>query len=436
MSPQVAQPLEKLDEPRSTTRKKSHLLQWLIFLAVVAGGGYLCWTHLDTIKSWLGIGASSGNSTSSRGRGANGPIPVVAATARTGVIHVYLPGLGQVTPLKTVTVRTQVSGQIISIPFEEGQIVNQGDLLVEIDPRPYQAALEQAQGKLLSDKAFLENAKIDLQRDQDAYKNGGAVSDQQVATQKALVDQYDANIIGDQGQVDAAKVNLAYCHITSPITGRIGLRQLDLGNVVQPSDATGLAVITQLQPITVVFALPEDDLDQVIHKPNGGSGLPVQAYDHDETELLATGNVIALDSQVDPTTATFKVKANFDNKDNALFPQQFVNAHLLVEVLRNQVVVPTAAVQHGPDASTFAYVVKSDQTVETRDVKEGAIENDVESITGIQPGEIVVTDGTDKLVEGSKVVVTMTTFGGGNATTRPTNRRGSHRYGGAATRSS
>lgn len=419
MNPDLARSLEKPSPVRSpaarpAVKTKSHAFLWLIALAALAVLGYFAWRY------WSGSGgaADSADSGGRAGRG-QGPIPIVGAAAVKGDIHIYLDGLGEVTPLKTVTIRTQVNGQIIHIEFQEGQSVHEGDLLAEIDPRSYAAAVEQAQGKLQSDQAFLENAKIDLERDQTAFKTG-AVSDQQVATQQALVDQYEANIIGDQGQLDAAKVNLAYCRITSPITGRIGLRLVDVGNIVQTTDSSGLAVITQLQPITVVFALPEDDLPQLISTPSRGLGLPVLAYDRDEQTLLARGRVEALDNQVDPTTGTFKVKATFPNEDNALFPQQFVNAHLLAQTKHNQVLVPTAAVQHGPDTSVFVFVVKPDQTVTIVNVQEGQTEGDMESVIGVQAGEILVTDGTDKLQEGSKVVVTLAQPTG--ATTRPGGR--------------
>jgi multidrug efflux system membrane fusion protein len=441
MNPQLLRPLEKVPErpapaapPLPTIappRAKSSVIPWLIFLVLAGVGGYFAYLHWQPIRAYV-MSLTSPAAATGRGRGGGGPVPVTGAAAGRADVHVYLEGLGEVTPLKTVTMHTQVDGQIVKIGFEEGQIVHEKDLLAEIDPRPYQAALEQAKGKLGSDQAFLANAKIDLKRYQDSYAKDKAVSDQQVATQQALVDQYQANVVSDQGAVDAAQVNLAYCSITSPITGRIGLRLVDLGNIVHTTDTTGIAVITQIQPITVVFTLPEDDLDQIVTKPNGGKGLPVQAYDRDDQNILATGEVLALDNQVDPTTGTFKVKASFANEQNTLFPQQFVNAHLLADIKRQQTVVPTAAVQHGPDGGAFVYVVNSDQAVEIRNVREGASESDFEAVTGIDPDDVVVTDGTDKLQEGSKVAVTMASesYGGtpttlpSSAATRPSGRRG------------
>jgi membrane fusion protein, multidrug efflux system len=433
MNPQLASELEKLVEPSAPERKtalpappepapqRSHWLRNLIVLCVLAAAAYLGWRYWST---------SSAASSAAAGRAAaNRAVSVVAAKARRGDVHIYLTGLGYVTPFETVTVHTRVDGQIMKIEFKEGQMVKVGDPLVEIDTRPYQATLDQDQGQLTRDQAYLDNAKIDLARDEAAFKDG-SVSDQQVATQKATVDQYVGIVETDQSQIEAAKLNLVYCHITSPITGRIGLRLVDLGNIVQTTDATGLAVITQLQPISVVFALPEDDLGQVVGQSNGGVGLAVDAYDHDDQIHLASGVVEAVDNEVSIATATFNVKATFQNKDNALFPNQFVNAHLLASTLHNQVLVPAAAVQHGPDGGAFVYVVKSDQTVGIVNVQEGAVEADSIAVVGVQPGDVVVTDGTDRLQDGSKVTVSMTA-----PTTRP-GGRGGRSSGGASTRES
>jgi membrane fusion protein, multidrug efflux system len=411
-------PERRPSQPALQPVQRKSPLPWLIFWIIVIIVGILAWRHWDTIESYISSSGSQTQSTA-RQKGAGQSIPVVAATAKKGNIRIYFDGLGSVTPFATVTLKTQVNGQIFTIYYREGQLVKRGDPLLDIDPRPYQVQLEQANGKLASDKAYLDNAKIDLDRYQSAYSNGGAVSDQVVATQKALVDQYVGNVLSDQAAVDSAKLDLIYCHITSPIDGRIGLQLVNLGNYVQTSDTTGLAIITQLQPIALVFALPEDDLQQVM-KTSGGVGLPVDAYDHDDQQLLATGTVVAVDNEVSPNTATFNVKATFANKDSSLFPNEFVNAHLLVDTKRGVTVVPAAAVQNGPDG-TFVYLFNSsDQTVHVRNVQVGPTEGDIVSLTGIQPGDVVVTDGTDKLQDGSKVTPTMQDFGAAaGSTTQP-----------------
>jgi multidrug efflux system membrane fusion protein len=397
---------------------------FLVFVALAAFAGVHYWQQIKAYATSLTAPTATAGG---RGRGAGGGnIPVVAGVVKRGDVHIYLDGLGQVTPFKTVTVRSQVDGQITKIAFDEGQLVHEGDVIAQIDDGPYKAALEEARGKLASDQAFLENSKIDLKRYRDA---GTAVSNQQLETQQAVVDQYQANVVSDQGQVDAANVNLAYCRITSPITGRIGLRLVDLGNIVHTTDTTGIAVITQLQPIAVVFAINEDYLNEVVTKPNFGEGLPVLAYDRDDQTLITTGSILAVDNMVSPSTGTFNVKATFDNKDNKLFPQQFVNAHLLADVLTNKVLAPVAAVQHGPAGEAFVYVVNQDQTVQTVNVTEGPQDGDWESVTGIDAGTVVVTDGTDKLIDGAKVTATMQSENG-TPTTAPTTRSGRGRRGG------
>jgi len=374
-----------------------------------------------------------GASAAARNSAADRPIPVVAANAVRGDVHIYLVGLGQVTPFDTDTVHTRVDGEIMKIYYKEGQDVKKDDPLVEIDPRPYQAMLEAAEGQLEKDQANLDNANIDLTRYEQGYKDG-SVSDQQMATQRATVKQDEGAVEVDQSQIDTVKLDLVYCHVLSPITGRIGLQQVNLGNIVHATDTNGLAVVTQHQPIAVVFPLPEDDLPQVLGAPGGGVGLTVDAYDHADQNKLATGKIEAIDNEIDPTTGTFKIKASFENKDDALFPNQFVNAHLLVSVNRSVVLVPTAAVQLGPDGSAFCYVVHgtgsaspAGMTVDIRSVQEGPGEGDFTSVTGLQPGETVVTDGTDKLQPGSKVTVTMSQAAG--PTTRPGGGRGRGRRG-------
>jgi multidrug efflux system membrane fusion protein len=427
MNPQLTKDLEKLVAPPPPLKAgaappKSGLLSKIIPLIVVLVIAFFCWIYRAQIKAYI---TPAQPAATGRAAGRNAVVSVVAAAAKTGDIHIFLTGLGQVTPFETEVVHTRVDGQIMKINFQEGQLVHKDDSLVDIDPRPYQTQLDQANGQIIKDQAILANARIDLDRDQQALKDG-AISDQTVATQQATVKQYEGIVASDQSQIDNAKLNLVYCHVLAGIDGRIGLRQIDVGNIVHATDAGGLATITKLQPIAVVFTLPEDDLPQVVHPPSFGVGLEVDAFDRDDLNRLTTGKVEAVDNQVDPASGTFKVKAEFENKDSSLFPNQFVNAHLLADTKKNVVLVPTAAVQHGPDGSPFAYVIRPDQTAEIRNITEGPAEGDYTSVTGIQPREIVVTDGTDKLVDGSKVTVTMA-----GGTTQPTTRQGRGRRNGA-----
>ena len=332
------------------------------------------------------------------------PQPVTALMTNKADFDVYLKGLGTVIPTNTVTVKSQVSGQLMSVHFKEGQHVNKGDLIAEIDPRPFQVQLMQAEGQLARDEAFLKNAESDLA----LYKQllaQDSIAAQQVTTQDALVKQYRGIIETDKGQIANAKLQLIYARVIAPITGRVGLRQVDPGNMVQVTDPNGIVVITQLQPITVVFSLPQDNLTILMKRWNSGVPLPAQAYDQEGKVLLASGKLLAIDNQIDTTTGTIKLKAIFDNKDNKLFPNQFVNVRLKVDTLRNATVMPTAAVQRG-SIGTFAYVVKDDKTVTVRMLKLGPAEGDnVVVMEGLAPGELVVTVGGDKLREGTKVEI-------------------------------
>jgi multidrug efflux system membrane fusion protein len=378
---------------------------------------------------WLSSrGASS--ETANRATAAEGrTIPVVAAAARMGDMPIYLRGLGTVTPLATVTIRTQVDGQIMEIHFVEGQTVHKGDLLMQIDPRPFQVQLTQAEGQLAKDQALLKNAQLDLERDKLAKD---AISQQQLDTQIALVEQDAAAIKVDQGQIDAVKLNLIYSRITAPVSGRIGLRLVDLGNVVHTTDTNGLAVITQLQPITVVFALNQDDIPQIVKSSVRGQTPQVDAYDRDMTVKLATGTLSALDNQVNSSSGTVLLKATFANQDNALFPQQFVNAQLLVDTQHGKIIVPVAAVQHGPDGD-FVWVIKTDSSVDVRSIQTGTVQADQAVIeSGLASGEKVVVDGFDKLVPGSHVSIKQPpTTASAAAGSAPTTQKSHHR--GAAT---
>jgi membrane fusion protein, multidrug efflux system len=330
------------------------------------------------------------------------PIPVTAAQAKTGNIGVYYTGLGAVTPVYTVTVRTRVDGQLMQVLYKEGDTVHKGQLLAVIDPRPYQVQLTQAEGQLARDQANLENARVDLNRYEELIKRN-AVAEQTLATQRATVLQDEGAVKTDQGAIDAAKLNLVYCNITSPITGRVGLRLVDPGNFVQASAQTPLLVITQMEPITVIFTISEDQVPTVARKFHAGQTLPVTAYDRDMKNKLTEGKLLTMDNQIDQTTGTLRLRAIFDNKDGALFPNQFVNAHMLVEEKQGVTLLPNPAIQRN-GRNTFVYLVKPDGSVTIRQVTVGTTNATESEITqGVSPGDIAVTMGVDKLQEGSKV---------------------------------
>ena len=403
-------------------QRKSRAAWWVILLiGLVAAGGTWWYRHSHKTATSTEEQAGSGGGGRRGGGGGNRVTPVVAVPATKGDLPIYLTGLGTVTPLNNVTVRSRVDGQIDDIKFEEGQTVKQGDLLIQIDPRPFQVQLAQAEGQMAKDQAALKNAQVELER----YKQAAdAIPKQQIDTQQATVDQAAAAVKVDQGQIDTAQLQLTYAKITAPITGRIGLRAVDRGNIIHASDQTGLALITQLQPISVMFTLPQDVIPQLMKRMSTGADLQVDVYDRDMQNKLAAGKLLAVDNQVDPASGTLRLKAQFDNKDVSLFPNQFVNARLLVDTRRGATLVPAAAIQRGPD-SQFVYVVKSDDggkadaTVDVRNVTVGPTEGEQTVVeSGVQPGDVVVTDGVDKLQPGAKVSV-RGRGGPGGASTRP-----------------
>src|SRR5579863_7260779 len=359
-------PAQHLAAPPASRKPKKRGLIWVVFLLIVAGvAGYAVWRAMHPVAVARGAGGGGGG----LGGALLGPVPVVVAKVSRSSIPVYLNGLGNVTAFYTVTVKSRVDGQIMKVDFNEGDLVKEGQILIEIDPRPYQVQLDMAQGTLAHDQALLDNSKIDL----DRYKMllaTDAIPKQQLDTQVALVAQYEGNIKQDTANIDNAKLQLTYAKVTAPITGVAGLRQVDPGNIVHAADANGMVVLTQLQPIAVLFTIPEDSLPQVVQKLRAGAHLPTDAYNRDNSKKLASGTLVTLDNQIDSTTGTSKLKAVFPNKDNALFPQQFVNVRLLVDTLTDQLVVPNVAVQNGQQG-TFVYVVDDNSRVHLKPVKVG-----------------------------------------------------------------
>ena len=412
--PSTPSPVSPNDAPTSppgapTPPRTRRLAKWLFVLAL-AIAAFFAWQHFEDIAPTPDV-AQAPAPKGGRGGGANGPQTIRDAEATKGDIPLYVDALGTVTSLATVTVRTQIAGNLQQIGFQEGQIVKAGDFLAQIDSRPYQATLAQAQGQLAKDTALHAQAQADLARFVVLGKQD-SIATQQIDDQKFLVAQDIAAMASDQAQIDAANLNINYCRIVAPVSGRIGLRQVDQGNYVQVSDANGIVVITQLQPISVIFSTPEDNLPQIEARLNSGATLPVTVFDRANVKQLATGSLTTTDNQIDTTTGTFKLRASFANDDGALFPNQFVNTRLLVDTLKDAVLVPSAAVQLGPNGN-FVYVVKDDSTVTVRAIKIGPADSGHTSVaSGLSVGDKVVIDGADRLREGAKVNVRNAAAGG------------------------
>lgn len=404
---------------------------WLLVIAIAAGG---FWWYRGSHNKSADSAAAPGGAGGAKGKGLGAgayAVPVVVATAQSGDLPVFFNGLGSVTPVATVTIRSRVDGQLINVAFKEGEFVKQGDLLAEIDPRPFQVQLEQAQGQLAKDQAARRDAEVNYERFKLLFKEG-VIPQQQLDTQQSQVGQFDGAIKSDQAQIDNAKLQLTYCHITSPVSGRVGLRLVDPGNIIHATDTTGLIVITQVQPISVVFSLPQDQLPQVYDKLRKGVQLTVEAYDRDNTAKITSGKLLTIDNQIDPTTGTYKLKALFDNADHALFPNQFVNVHLLVDTRKNLTLVPVPAIQRGPQG-TYVYVVGQGNAVNIRSVNIAQTTGNTAGLSsGLKQGEVVVIDGQDKLQDGSKVVPNSSTVGDAPAdsTTPAANQQSSQQQSG------
>ncbi len=387
-------------KPRDSTTRKSRWWIWLI-VAVVIVGGVVFWQRGGAPE------AKAGGDAASR------PVMVSTAVAQQGDIGIYLNALGTVTPVYTVTVTSRVQGEITQVYYREGQMVRKGDPLIEIDPRPYQAALTQVEGQLAHDRAVLNEAKIDLERYQQAF-NRNAIAKQQLDDQEQVVLQDEGTVKNDEGQLANAKVNLVYTHITAPIAGRVGLRLVDPGNIVQANSTTALVVITQLQPITVIFSIAEDHLSQIQQQLLKGKKLTVDALDREASTKLASGTLLTLDNVIDPTTGTLKLKAIFDNSDNALFPSQFVNVKLLVDTQHNATLIPTQAIQRNAQGA-FVYAITADQTASMRTITPGTTDGSVTAVQGLEPREVIAVNGFDKLLDGAKVTIRTPAKGSGGA---------------------
>ncbi|MCJ2137630.1 MdtA/MuxA family multidrug efflux RND transporter periplasmic adaptor subunit [Methylobacterium sp. J-026] len=390
---------------REVRTRRFRPIRWLVILVLLAGAGAIGhrWYEARTDKAAEPATAHRGGGRHGGG-GGDMPQAVGIATAITGDMPVVLQGLGTVTPLATVTVKSQISGYLTLVKFREGQAVKAGDELAEIDSRPYEALLAQYQGQLARDQALLQNSKLDLQRYQTLNRQD-SISKQNVDTQAALVKQNEGTVAADQALVDQQKLNIAYTHITSPVDGRVGLRQVDQGNYISAA-STAIVVVTQLHPISVIFTLPEDDVARVMRKVRAGAKLAVRAYDRGDAHQIATGTLDTVDNQIDTTTGTVKLRALFDNGDEELFPNQFVNAKLTVDTVRNATLVPNASLLQGTPG-TYVYLMDGDNKVTVRPIKTGETDGTNTVVaSGLNPGDRVVTDGTDRLKDGAPVRIT------------------------------
>ncbi|HXX16489.1 MAG TPA: MdtA/MuxA family multidrug efflux RND transporter periplasmic adaptor subunit [Candidatus Eremiobacteraceae bacterium] len=396
--PSAEEPGARLKDSLPNQQPRRNSWWMLVLLGALATGGW--WYYHSRGTPATGAAVAAEGTTPGDAAAA---VPVVVATAHRGNLPVYFDGLGTVTAFNTVVVKSRVDGQIVKINFTEGQNVKQGDALIEIDPRPYQVQLEQAEGQLAKDQAQLKDVQIDYERYQTLFKDG-VIPRQQVDTQLAQVGMYEGAIKADQAAIDNAKLQITYAHITAPITGRVGLRLVDVGNIVHATDTNGLLVITQLQPIAVLFSLPQDQLPEVITKMRPGNPLNVEAYDRDNSEKIATGKLLTIDNQIDTTTGTYKLKAVFDNAKNELFPNQFVNVHLLIDTRKNVVLVPTTAILRGQQGSTYVFAVNGKNTVSVKNVKVANTTGNLAGLSaGLNDGDVVVVDGQDKLKEGTLI---------------------------------
>jgi multidrug efflux system membrane fusion protein len=381
--------------PTDSTKKRRHLWIWAVILVLFAALFVWVWRQHSASASAPAAGGRRGGATA-------GPVPVTVATASKGSIGVYLDAIGTVTPMYFDSITSQVTGVITAVHYREGQAIHKGDPLVDIDSRPYEAQLAQAQGALDRDQSLLAEAQMDLKRYQDAWARN-AIPRQTLEDQEKVALQVQGTVKNDEGIVQYDQVQVAFCHIASPIDGRVGLRLVDPGNLVTANSSTALLVVTQIQPITVIFTLAEDNLPEVLEQMRGGKTLTVEAFDRTQQKLLAKGKLITVDNQIDTITGTVKLRAQFDNRDGALFPNEFVNTRLLVKTLDNQILVPSSTVQHN-GATDFVYVIQNNKAV-MRTVKSGISDQGNTAVTGINPGDVVANSSFQKLINGSDIVL-------------------------------